>query len=169
MSAHGLVVADALRDEIQNVRAKVLDQVTKEIKKSTIHVAVPNASIETALEQAVDEALSVDVIDVLAGGWKRWDDLQKTVVESRKDDKPYVIELVDHSIDVDYEPSIEVMMNVLPVTKLDLKFGLSFSLSGFTLTLKRGSVIAVETGTLSSTAKFGTKSMTWWDAQLGRD
>jgi hypothetical protein len=167
MSDYGLTIADALRGGVENLRAHVLDQVTDGIKKTAGPVMVSNASIQTALEQAIDKALSVKVVDVIAGGWKRWDDLRQKAVKSREDDARYVVPLVEHAIDVVYEPSIELVVNEIPLAKIVLTFDLSLSLSGFRVTLRHGAVTCIDAGECSSSGKLGVAGKTLWGGPLG--
>src|SRR5262249_46320486 len=168
MSGRGPAVSEALRSGLKDLRSSVIERVSNEVRKSSVHATVSNASIETALEQAIEEALSVDVIDVLAGGWKRWGEVQEKAIKSRSDDGRYVVPLVEHSIDIAYKPAIEVVLNEVRVAEIVLGFDVTFELSGFRLTLKRGALIAVDAGECSSSAKLKASDTILWSGSLGQ-
>jgi hypothetical protein len=168
MSERGPLVAEALRTGLKDLRSSVIERVSDEVRKSSVHAAVSNGSIETALEQAIEEALSVDVIDVLTGGWKRWGEVREKAVKSRNDDGRYVVPLVEHSMDIAYKPTIEVVLNEIKVAEVVLTFDLTFALSGFRLTLKHGALIAIDVGECISSAKLKASDTTLWSGSLGQ-
>ena len=168
MKGRGPLIGEALGSGLKDLRSSVIERVSNEVRKQSGHVSLTNSSIETALEQAIDEALSIDAMDVLMGGWKRWGEIQEKAAKSRNDDARYVVPLVEHSMDVTYKPTIEVVLNEVKVAEVVLAFVLTLALSGFRLTLKRGAIISVDTGECSSSAKFKAADTQLWSGSLGQ-
>ena len=167
MSTDQVRLSEALHDSLRSLRESVVDQVVEEVSRSSPHVVMTNSAIESALDEAFDKALSVDFVDVVTGAWRHWQDLREKAAQSRRDDARHVVPLVEHSIDVVYEPSIEVVMNGAAVATVTLTLKLIFKLSGFRVTLVRGALTAVDVGECSPTLKLGLSGASLWEGSLG--
>jgi hypothetical protein len=168
MSSNELIVAESLRDELRGLRATIVAEVADQVRGLGQHVVLSNTAIETALDQALDKALAVDMTDVIFGGWRRWRDLNEKALASRGDDALHVIPLVEHSIDVAYEPTVELIVNGASIGKIVLRLEVSFNLSGFRVTLKHGAVTAVDAGECRSLGKVKLSGKQLWAGPLGR-
>ncbi len=114
------------------------------------------------LASKICELLDVKLHDVLLAGWKKVEALQKVLEDSRKTpDKFVYLDLVEHSIDYETKPFIDVKIKSVSVKKLTLTVMLNLKLKGFVLKVQNGAIKEIETGNCEAkgTVKFGTLSI----------
>jgi hypothetical protein len=128
------------------------EKVTKEVKGVKWIASMPD------LAPKVCELLDIKVPDVLISAWKKVQDIQKVLAESRKTpDKIVYLELAEHTIDYNSKPSIDVKIKRATVKKLELPIQLGFKLRGFVLKIQNGGIREMQTGNCEAkgTIKYG--------------
>lgn len=129
------------------------EKVTKEVKGVKWIASMPD------LAPKVCELLDIKVPDVLIAAWKKVQDIQRVLAESKKTpDKIVYLELAEHTIDYQTKPSIDVKIKRATVKKLELPIQLGFKLKGFVLKIQNGRIKEMETGHCEAkgTIKYGT-------------
>lgn len=117
------------------------EKVTKEVKGVKWIASMPD------LAPKVCELLDIKVPDVLISAWKKVQDIQKVLTESKKTpDKIVYLELAEHSIDHNSKPSIDVKIKSATVKKVELPIQLGFKLKGFVLKIQNGRIKEMQTG-----------------------
>ena len=117
------------------------EKVTKEVKGVKWIASMPD------LAPKVCELLDIKVPDVLISAWKKVEDIQKVLAESKKTpDKIVYLELAEHTIDYNTKPSIDVKIKRATVKKLELPIQLGFKLRGFVLKIQNGGIREMQTG-----------------------
>lgn len=117
------------------------EKVTKEVKGVKWIASMPD------LAPKVCELLDIKVPDVLISAWKKVQDIQKVLEESKKTpDKIVYLELAEHTIDYNTKPSIDVKIKRATVKKLELPIQLGFKLRGFVLKIQNGGIREMQTG-----------------------
>jgi hypothetical protein len=117
------------------------EKVTKEVKGVKWIASVPD------LAPKVCELLDIKVPDVLISAWKKVQDIQKVLAESKKTpDKIVYLDLAEHTIDYNTKPSIDVKIKRATVKKLELPIQLGFKLKGFVLKIQNGGIREMQTG-----------------------
>ena len=128
-------------------------KVTKEVKGIKWIASMPD------LAPKVCELLNIKVPDLLISAWKKVQDIQRVLAESRNTpDKTVYLELAEHSIDHNSKPSIDVKIKNATVKKLELPIQLGFKLKGFVLKVQNGRIKEIQTGHCEAKGaiKYGT-------------
>jgi hypothetical protein len=128
-------------------------KVAKEVKGVKWIASMPD------LAPKVCELLDIKVPDVLISAWKKVQDLQKVLAESKNTpDKIVYLELAEHTIDYQTKPSIDVKIRSAVVKKLELPIQLGFKLRGFVLKIQNGRIREMQTGHCEArgTIKYGS-------------
>jgi hypothetical protein len=128
------------------------EKVTKEVKGVKWIASMPD------LAPKVCELLDIKVPDVLISAWKKVQDIQRVLAESKKTpDKIVYLELAEHTIDYETKPSIDVKIKSATVKKLELPIQLAFKLRGFVLKIQNGGIREMQTGNCEArgTIKYG--------------
>jgi hypothetical protein len=129
------------------------ERVSKEVKGVKWIASMPD------LAPKVCELLDIKVPDILVTAWKKVQDIQKVLEESKKTpDKVVYLELAEHTIDYQTKPSIDVKIKRATVKKLELPIQLGFKLRGFVLKIQNGGIREMQTGNCEAkgTIKYGT-------------
>ena len=128
------------------------EKVTKEVKGVKWIASMPD------LAPKVCELLDIKIPDVLVTAWKKVQDIQRVLEESKKTpDKTVYLELAEHTIDYHSKPSIDVKIKRATVKKLELPIQLGFKLRGFVLKIQNGGIREMQTGNCEArgTIKYG--------------
>ena len=129
------------------------EKVGKEVKGVKWIASMPD------LAPKVCELLDIKIPDVLVTAWKKVEDLQRVLEESKKTpDKTVYLELAEHTIDYNSKPSIDVKIKRATVKKLELPIQLGFKLRGFVLKIQNGRIKEIQTGNCEAkgTIKYGS-------------
>lgn len=129
------------------------EKVSKEVKGVKWIASMPD------LAPRVCELLDIKLPDVLVTAWKKVEDIQKVLEESKKTpDKTVYLELAEHTIDYHSKPSIDVKIKKATVKKLELPIQLGFKLRGFVLKIQNGRIKEMQTGNCEAkgTIKYGS-------------
>ena len=129
------------------------EKVTKEVKGVKWIASMPD------LAPKVCELLDIKIPDVLVTAWKKVQDIQRVLAESKKTpDKTVYLELAEHNIDYQTKPSIDVKIKSANVKKLELPIQLGLKLKGFVLKIQNGRIKEMQTGQCEAkgTIKYGT-------------
>ena len=141
-------------DDPADDRWKIFQEnVSKEVKGVKWIASMPD------LAPKVCELLDIRIPDIFVTAWKKVEDLQRVIEESKKTpDKTVYLELAQHSIDYNSKPSIDVKVKKATVKKLELPIQLGFKLSGFVLKIQNGRIIEMQTGKCEAkgTLKYGS-------------
>jgi hypothetical protein len=93
------------------------------------------------------ELFDIPLPDIFLASWKKANAVQNVLEESRKTpDKVMNIELSEHTIVSQHNPSIEVKMKNVTVKKLEFTLKLGFVLKGFNLKIQNGAIREMQTG-----------------------
>jgi hypothetical protein len=128
-------------------------KVTKEVKGVKWIASMPD------LAPKVCELLDIKVPNILITAWKKVQDIQKVLADSKKTpDKIVYLELAEHTIDYNTKPSIDVKIKRATVKKLELPIQLGFKLKGFVLKIQNGRIREMQTGNCEArgSIKYGT-------------
>lgn len=94
------------------------------------------------------ELFDIPIPDIFLASWKKANTLQTVLEESRKSPESVMnVELGEHTIVSQHEPSIEVKIQNATVKKLEFTLRLGFILKGFNLKIRNGEIEEIQTGT----------------------
>lgn len=137
------------------------ENVSKEVKGVKWISSMPD------LAPKVFELLDIKIPNILIAAWKKVEDIQKVMEESKKTpDKTVYIELAEHTIDYHSKPSIDVKIKSATVKKLELPIQLGFKLKGFVLKIQNGLIRELQTGLCEAKGTIKYKSLTIAEKKL---
>jgi hypothetical protein len=103
--------------------------------------------LEAAVRAALDEALKIDLGQVLRGGWAKATALQAALEATAADPAALaVVPLLDHSITSKHSPHIDVLGGGQTLCRLDFELVLTLALKGVTLDVRGGRIAAAGSG-----------------------
>lgn len=109
--------------------------------------AVVWGAIGKKLEQTTLELLDVDLVDVLAAAWGKYQVLAE-YADDRPDQPPatHEVSLADHTMSVTFHPTIDVTVEGLGQGSLTFDLKITATVKGIELTVRRGRVTRLSTG-----------------------
>jgi hypothetical protein len=102
---------------------------------------------EHAVADATESLLSVSLADVVAEGWKKYDQLRQAAKHTR--DVPTateVVEMLTHKISSTRKPSVELSANGASLGTIEITVQISFTMSGVRAVVKQGRLTEIQTG-----------------------
>jgi hypothetical protein len=99
------------------------------------------------------EILDLSLGDVLLGAWSGWTAVRDATRESRDDPAtPRVVDLARHVIDWTHRPYVDVLVDDVPVCRVNLTVELKFTVAGITVVIRAGRIAEVRSGDVELTA-----------------
>lgn len=135
-----LLPADADRKGTAGTWKELHDKLSVELKDLK-WVAMPN------LAERIGELLDIQIPDLLLASWKKCDELQAALEESRKSPQSTTyVGLADHTITSEHSPYIEVRIGKAPPRKIHFKLKLVFKLKACELKIQKGLITQARPG-----------------------
>jgi hypothetical protein len=135
--------------------------VSKEVKTIKWPAAMPDVA------EKICELFDVKLPDIFFISWKKADDLQKALAESKKTpEATKYLELVEHVIRSEHHPYIEARIGRAPVKKIEFVVKLTFRLKGFVLKIKAGEIEEMQTGRCEVEGKVDYSGLTIAEKKL---
>ncbi len=127
----------------------VLDPVVTRLKETApgMSKAIPWSQVGKEFAARVAEALDVPIVDVFADAWATASGAGP--VQSGARGEPVTTELANHSLDLDYHPSFELVVNDAACPEIGLDIVLSLSLKGLIVKIEDGKLLDVTAGRAS--------------------
>jgi len=95
----------------------------------------------------IGELLDIEIPDLLLAAWKKCDELQSALEESKKSPQSkHYVGLAEHTISSEHTPCIELRIANLPPKKIDFKLKLVFKLKPCELLIQGGLIKQARTG-----------------------
>jgi hypothetical protein len=140
-----------LRDVFELPKAEAPEQSSKGWKEFQEKIIKEVKGIKIAsmpdITKKFGELFDIPIPDIFLASWKKANAVQGVLAESRKTpEKIMNIELSEHTIVSQHEPSIEVKMQNVTVKKLEFTLRLGFILKGFNLKIQNGAIREMQTG-----------------------
>lgn len=104
--------------------------------------------------RAADSLLELDISDVLATAWRKHADLRaagRRTVENLGSEE--IVELATHKITSTHRPYVDVFVDDVEITKVELELTLTFVLHGVLAVVWRGWLVKLRAGTCDVTAE----------------
>src|SRR4029453_6307377 len=135
--------------------------VSKEVKTIKWPAAMPDVA------EKIYELFDVKLPDIFFISWKKPDDLQKALAESKKTpEATKYLELVEHTIRSEHRPYIEARIQNMPAKKIEFVVKLTFKLKGFVLKIKAGEIEEMQTGRCEVEGKVDYSGLTIAEKKL---
>ena len=117
------------------------DKLKEEAKGIKWTAAMPD------LGAKICELLDIKIHFILMTAWKKAEALRQALADSKADpERSIYLDLVEHSIDYETNPFVDVKIKAVSVKKITLTVALNFKLKGFTLKVQNGAISEIQTG-----------------------
>jgi hypothetical protein len=129
--------------------------------KTALAKAAPGLPLGVLLDgvgRAVQDALDVPVTDLLIGAWERARDLHAALETTRRSTSATaLVPLLSHSISSKHRPYVDVVVEGVPLVRLEFPVTVEFRLEGVVVRVRRGRIAEILAGTVKvkGTVKFG--------------
>ncbi len=111
--------------------------------------------------RAVAGLLSIDVVDVVLGGWKRQRDLQDAARRTLADpDDVELVRLGAHTIEMHERPTVDVIIDGTPVTTIGVDITITAVVDTLVARIASGLLTGLESGTITITGKVKVRTTT---------
>jgi hypothetical protein len=111
--------------------------------------------------RAISGLLSIDVVDVVLGGWRRQRDLQDAARRTLDDPGDHeLVRLGAHCIEMRERPTVDVIVDGIPATTLDLDISITALVDTLVARVESGQLTAIESGKVTVTGKVKVRQIT---------
>lgn len=106
------------------------------------------AGLSRAVSRALQEALQVNIADVLVAGWNTYQSLLEYADPEKHPPKEIAsVTLWEHTITSSHEPRVDVLVNGAKVATITFGVDLELQFESATLTIQGGKIMEVKAGT----------------------
>jgi len=111
--------------------------------------------------------LEDNVVDIFAAAWSQFYELKRHARETRDDAKTTMdVALADHDFTYEMEPSVELLLDGVPVKTIPFRVAMTCTVEGLVLGLKQGAVYRVRSGHANSNAEIRCAGKVVWERPL---
>ena len=106
------------------------------------------AAVEHQVATATDGLLSLNLADVAAAGWKKYDALRQAARRTR--DAPTteeIVALATHRIESSHRPTVELSIDGRTIATIKIALQVAFNMSGVLAVVRQGRLTAIRSGT----------------------
>jgi hypothetical protein len=129
-----------------------IDALTESLREhGTVRALTPGlpglAAVEREVANAMDGLLSVNLVDLAAAGWTKYDALKQAAKRTR--DAPTteeVVAMATHKIDSTHRPSVELYVDGKSISTIEMTLQITFTLAGVLAVVKQARLTAIKSG-----------------------
>jgi hypothetical protein len=117
----------------------------------TVRALIPGlpglAAVEREVANAMDGLLSLNLVDLAAAGWTKYDALRQAAKRTR--DAPNteeVVAMATHKIDSTYHPSVELYVDGESISTIEMTLQITFTMAGVLAVVKQARLTAIRSG-----------------------
>lgn len=150
---------DDLAELVRSVQRELMRQVPE---ARLTGVGLEAGDLERTLETTVKEAFEVSLIDAVAGGLAKWQELARHA----KSGSRTVVPLLTHRIVSRHHPAISLVLNGVEARRAVFDLELALRISGLHATLEDGRLTALAAGTVTLSLAVGLEGRRLWARDL---
>ena len=128
-----------------------IDAVTESLREhGTVRAltpGVPVAAVEREVASAMDGLLSLNLVDLAAAGWKKYDALRDAAKRTR--DAPNtaeVVALATHKIESTHHPTVELHDDGTSIGTIEMTLEITFTMAAVLAVVKQARLTAIKSG-----------------------
>jgi hypothetical protein len=148
-------VRDLLFGDVPGEPTDVLAESLRE--HGTIRALIPSlpgltAAVDREVAAATDGLLSLNLADMAAAGWKRYEALRQAARRTR--DAPTteeIVALAAHKIECSHHPTIELFIDDKSIATIEIELQIAFTMAGLLAVVRRARLTAIRSGTCTVT------------------
>ena len=101
------------------------------------------------LIRQVSELLKINILEILAKGWGTYSEFLEYLDEEKyPPDETVFVPLIEHTMTSNHSPSLQPIINQVPLGKIEFDINLEFLLKGAILRIQNGKIIGAKIGTV---------------------
>jgi hypothetical protein len=119
------------------------------------------AAVDREVAAATDGLLSLDLADMVAAGWKKYEALRQAARRTR--DAPTteeIVALATHMIESSHHPTVELFIDGKSVATIEIELKIAFTMAGVLAVVRQARLTEVRTGTCTVTGSLAVQQ-TW--------
>lgn len=131
------------------------------IAAAAIGGSVAWSEVRSEIAAQIAEVLAIDISDVVVAAWEKAEEFREYAdPEAHPPDETIVTQLAEHTIDVDFHPSLELVLNDQALPGIALDVFLSLALKGLILKVRGGRVREMSVGSIVARGRLETAGLT---------
>jgi hypothetical protein len=123
----------------------------------TVRALIPGVpgltgAIEREVAAATHGLLSLNLADVAAAGWKKYEALRQAALRTRDaPDTEETVALATHRIESSHHPDVEVFIDGRSIATIRIELAVTFSMAGVLAVVRQARLTAIKSGTCTVT------------------
>ena len=128
-----------------------VDALTQLMRERGTNVGLfPPGLVEVARHELADATtgfMSLNLADVAAAGWKKYDALKKAARRTRDDpDAKELVSLTTHKIASSHHPSVDLYLDGRRIATVDIELEVALTIAGMIAVVRRGTLTGIQSG-----------------------
>ena len=129
-----------------------IDALTESLREhGTVRALTPGvpglAAVEREVANAMDGLLSLNLVDLAAAGWKKYDALRHAAKRTRDAPKTEeVVALATHKIESTHHPSVELHVDGTSIGTIEMTLEITFTMAAVLAVVKQARLTAIKSG-----------------------
>lgn len=141
-----------------------VDSLTQLMREHDTNVGLfPPSLIETArheLANATTGFMSVNLADVAAAGWKKYDALKKAARSTRDDrDATELVSLTTHKITSSHHPSIDLSLDGKRLATVEIELEVALTIVGMIAVVKQARLMEIQAGSCTASGSLAIQGV----------
>ncbi len=129
----------------------------------TIRALIPGlrsltAAVDREVAAAMDGLLSLNLADMVAAGWKKYEALRQAARRTR--DAPTteeIVALATHMIESSHHPTVELFIDGKSIASIEIELRIAFTMAGVLAVVRQARLTEVRTGTCTVTGSLAVQ------------
>jgi hypothetical protein len=138
-----------------------VDALTQLMRDRGTNVGVfPPGLIDVArheLADATTEFMSMNLADVAAAGWKKYDALKKAA--RRTPDAKELVSLTTHKIASSHHPSVDLFLDGKRIATVDIELEVALTVAGMIAVVKQGKLTDIQSGSCTASGSLAVQGI----------
>ncbi|MDH6194162.1 hypothetical protein M2272_000783 [Mycobacterium frederiksbergense] len=143
------------------------DELARELKQSgTVRALIPGlpalaAAAEREVAKATDGFLSMNLADLAASGWKRYEPLRQAARRTRTAPATEeIVALATHQITSSHHPSIDVHIDGKAIATVEVTIKVTFNMTGVLAVVRQARLVAINSGNCTVAGQLALQGVT---------
>ena len=110
------------------------------------------SAVEREVATATNRLLTLNLADVVAAGWKKYDALRQAARRTR--DSPTaeeIVALTTHRVESSHHPTVKLLIDGESIATVEVELNLAFTMAGVLAVVRQARLTAIESGTCTVT------------------
>ncbi len=153
-------------DEMANaLNARDFSQIAS--KTGSWRKPIPWSVMQQKIAEVIAATLNSPVLDAYVNAWQKYGEIIEKAEASLKSRKPVECSVIEHSVESQITPQIDVFLNRIPIGTIQCAVGLTTHFEGLNLELVRGRIVAIRLARCSWSGRIAANDVTLVERDFG--